>query len=454
MAKTKHARKKKYVNPVEQQRQQQAQYKRLFFEKLQNLCRQIGDASLYHVIPLREKEHIYLFRGAPLKVVAAPGAKIPKRMVDALTQTIKSQQVIMTLEVLKDSDQMMTFADYFLVGHPLEHILSQEETVFPGKERFDDYVSLRKKRREIYACGVEEICQTACHIFNDLEKKYLYTYTLRISVPAMESGIQIPQNTDIFGKEWMAFIKQDFRLHPIVTIGTYPLELRKIRMDDETHSVMQTGLMSYNKNGKQQLIPFTVSVDDLHINTPFSGLQLPVYIQQHALNRMKERIGFIVPTFYQMLLISALDYKEFIPIAANRLLMACFANNLKIGYFVAEIVDGIIMIRTFLLLTNSGTPEGNKLTKLTGLQIADHKYLSIDTLQGLANSDIEQNETICNLFREAGCGSILELCKKFNSEPEMMWLLDKSQQKNIIADLMTEYLKPASGGEEEYVEGA
>jgi hypothetical protein len=34
----------------------------------------------------------------------------------------------------------------------------------------------------------------------------------------------------------------------------------------------------------------------------------------------------------------------------------------------------------------------------------------------------------------------------------MMWLLDKSQPKNIISDLMTEYMKPnADNEDEEYV---
>ncbi|MDR0742878.1 MAG: hypothetical protein LBF05_00770, partial [Tannerella sp.] len=97
-----------------------------------------------------------------------------------------------------------------------------------------------------------------------------------------------------------------------------------------------------------------------------------------------------------------------------------------------------------------GTPEGEKLTKLTGLQAEDHKYLSIDTLQGLANSDIEQNETFCNLLRSASCGSILKLCRKINSDPTMMWLLDKSQSKNIISELITEYMKPNTN-DDEYV---
>jgi hypothetical protein len=62
----------------------------------------------------------------------------------------------------------------------------------------------------------------------------------------------------------------------------------------------------------------------------------------------------------------------------------------------------------------------------------------------------QENEAFCSLLRTAGCGSILELCKKINNDPGMMWLLDKSQPKNIISDLITEYLKPNTD-DEEYV---
>jgi hypothetical protein len=226
------------------------------------------------------------------------------------------------------------------------------------------------------------------------------------------------------------------------------LEVRKVDVDGETHSAIQTGAIYYRDN-EPKLQPFVVSLNDLHINTSFSKLALPIYIQQHALDRMKERLGLALPTLYRTILAESLLKKEFIPKGKNRLLMACFANDLKVGYFVAEIVDGIILLRTFLLLTNSGTPEGDRLSQLTGLQIEDRKYLSIDTLQGLANSDIEQNETICNLFRTAGCGSILELCEKINSESEMTWIVDKSQPKNIVADLISEYMKPSFDKEED-----
>jgi hypothetical protein len=436
MAKKKRA-KKKNISSVKQRREQDVRYQNVFLDKLRNLCIQIEDVSLFHQIPMLEKTLLYLFRGAPLKVVAAEGTKIPKRLLDGLIKIIKSQQLSMEMEVVAGSGKMMTFADYFLVGHALEYVMSKEDTVFPGKERFDNFLASKDTRMEIYGKGVDRICDMACWVFSDLEKNYLYTYTFDFSLAKVRGSIQ-----DLH--------KIDCRIHQKVIIGTYPLEVRKVSIDGETHSGIPLGGV-YPKGDEQIFNPLCLSIEDLHIDTPFSKLKLPIYIQQHAIMRMKERIGAALPCFYKGILVHGLTQKEYVPIAKNRFLMATFSEELKIGYFVVEIVEGIVLIRTFLLLTNGGTPEGDKLAKLTGLQTDDRKYLAIDTLQGLANSDIAQNEAICNQFRAAGCGSILELCKKINSDPAMMWLLGTSESKNIIADLITEYLKPNDDDDDEIV---
>jgi hypothetical protein len=451
MAKKKHAVRKKYVNVLEQQKQQKAQYKKFFFEKLRNLCKQIGDVSLYNLISPIERETLYLLRGAPFKIIVEKGAKIPRRLMDALAKIIKSQLLAMKLEVVKGSGQIMTFADYSLVGRALEsYVATQTEENYSGKEWFSKYIALRDEHRNAYAEGIEAVCAITCRFFEDMGEKILYTYNFEIYSLANDSNHAPQKNSPSFEKELNAYMGKDFRSHQKIIIGTYPLEVRKVTVGGETHSAIQMGAVHYEDKGSI-FYPYALSLEDLPINTPFVKLKLPIYIQQHAIDRMKERIGGLVPpAFYKFILTDALVRKKFILTAKNRLLIACFTNELKIGYFVAEMVDGIILIRTFLLLTNSGTPEGNKLAQLTGLETEDRKYLSIDTLQGLANSDIEQNEAFCNLLRSAGCGSILELCKKVNNEPEMMWLLDKSQPKNIISDLITEYLKPNTD-EEEYM---
>ncbi|MDR1676179.1 MAG: hypothetical protein LBR86_06910 [Tannerella sp.] len=447
MAKDKRARKKKYVNVAEQQKQQEIQYKKFFFDKLQNLCGQIGDVSLYSLIPLVEKILIYRFRGAPLKIRVAPGAKIQKMLMNALEKTIRSQQLVMKLEVVKESGQMMTFADYSTVGMAFEHHLTASDTNYPGKERFAGFAELREERERLYEEGILNICSMACWVFDDIGRKYLHTYSFETCMPAVDSGVRAPQGVSFNNREWKVFSEQDFRLHPVITIGTCPLEVRKVKIHGELHTAIQIGSVRY-EDDVPKLNPFILSPDDLHLSTSFSKTALPVYIQQHALDRMKERLVTTMPCFYRHILLDAFIRKEFIPISRKRLLITCFIENLKTGYFVAEKVDGILLVRTFLLLTNGGTPEGDRLAKLTGLETDDRKYLAIDTLQGLANSDIEQNETVCMLFHKAGCGSILELCKKINSDPAKMWLLDTSHPKNIIADLMTEYMKPNADNEE------
>jgi hypothetical protein len=355
----------------------------------------------------------------------------------------------MKLEVVKGSGQMMTYADYLLVGMSLEYHAGESDVDYPGKEQFAKYVELQEERECMYEKGILGICSLACWVFDDIEKKYLHTYDLETTVPSNKTCTPAPQGEANPNKrEWNKFASQDFRLHQKVIIGTYSLEVRKVKIDGETHSAIQVGTLFY-KDYKPKLHHFVLSLNDMNINinSPLAKLGLPVYIQQHALDRMRERLGLVMPAFYTSVLIEALMRKEVIPMTKNRMLIACFTDELKVGYLVAEVVDGIILIRTFLLLTNSGTPEGDKLSKLTGLQTDDRKYLAIDTLQGLANSDIAQNEAICNQFRSAGCGSILELCKKINNDPGMMWLLDKSQPKNIISDLITEYLKPNTDDE-------
>ncbi|MDR1680178.1 MAG: hypothetical protein LBS12_00110 [Prevotellaceae bacterium] len=441
MAKKKRTGKKKYVNPVAQRKQQDTQYFNFFLSKLRTLCRQVGDESLFQRIPHLEKLVMYRFRGAPLKIMAAPGAKIHPRMKDALSKLIKSQQSEIKYEVIRGSGEMMTYADHMIVGMSLEYHLGDEKIEdYPNRELLEQFLALRNERDCFFEDKLLEICSTACWFFDDMENKFLYSYKYDVYVPAIQSGAKIPEGMPPLPKVWKYLEENDYRGHPEITLDTYPVEWRKIDVNGELHTAIPAGFLHYT-NYEPTFIPFTFSPESPQKKAIKATSNLPVYIQKHAIGRMKERIGSFIPCIYKSILVEAILRNEITPITKTRMLIACCTEELKIGYFLAEILDGVLLIRTFLLLTNSGTPEGDKLAKLTKLKIEDRKYLAIDTLQGLANSDIEQNKAVCNLFCIAGCGSILELCKKINNDPQMTWLLDKSKPKNLIADLMSEYMQ-------------
>ncbi len=66
----------------------------------------------------------------------------------------------------------------------------------------------------------------------------------------------------------------------------------------------------------------------------------------------------------------------------------------KAGYFRVDIIEGVLLVRTFLFIPNNITPEGQLLEKNTGLQKLDKKYLAIRILD------------------KSGCNSLIELYKK------------------------------------------
>lgn len=134
-----------------------------------------------------------------------------------------------------------------------------------------------------------------------------------------------------------------------------------------------------------------------------------VYIQRHALHRLEERLG-IIPgvihySIYELFGDQEFDYHQ----KGEQILLAYRLYEVKLGYLVCDLVDDKIVIRTFLFLTNDGTPESKKLSRLTKLQLLDKEYLGIDTLEGFLSFNIGADERLSALFTEAGCGGLLDL---------------------------------------------
>ncbi len=89
--------------------------------------------------------------------------------------------------------------------------------------------------------------------------------------------------------------------------------------------------------------------------------------------------------------------------------VAYYLSDLKVGYFVVKLHGDKLVIHTFLFLTNNATPEGEKLNRLLNTDKKDKMYLDIDNLPSFNAYHIDQNEKLSELFKDAGCGSLLKL---------------------------------------------
>jgi len=103
----------------------------------------------------------------------------------------------------------------------------------------------------------------------------------------------------------------------------------------------------------------------------------PLYIEHHALNRFEERT-FSPKDYVQIYLAKAFIYgTPEVIVYRGQVLIACHCARHKVGYFLVSYHGDKWVIRTFLFLTNEGTPEGTKLKEIVGLEKEDAKYLMI-----------------------------------------------------------------------------
>jgi hypothetical protein len=102
---------------------------------------------------------------------------------------------------------------------------------------------------------------------------------------------------------------------------------------------------------------------------------LPVYIQMHALQRISERLDCIKTGMAHYFVYHSLKNGRIKKIQNDQYLIELHILDMKAGYLLAVVQDEMVIVRTFLLLTHNGTPEGAKLANYTGLKKED-KYTS------------------------------------------------------------------------------
>ncbi len=115
-------------------------------------------------------------------------------------------------------------------------------------------------------------------------------------------------------------------------------------------------------------IMINTGIQSAHVNPDALGIpgarfngDLDVYVQTHALRRLSERLDCIDPGVLQTHLFDSVDEPHACQQANGSFLIEYRLHGIKAGYLVADIVDAALVIRTFLFITNSGTPEGKKL---------------------------------------------------------------------------------------------
>jgi hypothetical protein len=126
-------------------------------------------------------------------------------------------------------------------------------------------------------------------------------------------------------------------------------------------------------------------------------------------------------------------------------------NEIKVGYLVADLKDDKLIIRTFLFLTQNGTPEGNKLVELYGLGKLDKSFLAMDKLSTFLTTDMCSDSNLSEIFQQAGCQYLLDIydnkkikdmsydhIKEFNVNEIIKYLGLDDKRSYLYKDIITQ----------------
>ena len=384
-----------------------------FFKKLKHTMAILGDDSAFDLLDKKRRLMIYCTRIRPFKVInPAEGKRASKAALQMLNDNL-TQLLQHTWVELNSQQIRINLYDFSIYAETLflfwDNVVNEEPDI---GERFHACFPIFEKDE-----------------FNEQRLKMLYMVERRLELLSWLFS-DFTSSTIRFAKEKLKENRPPFDLSPF--FNNYIVEQKKtetelLEIDGHRRTIFRVCL-----NAKQAFIPFTLTPEQLGLQGMMQKLPLKVFIQKHVIVRMEERLGKTFVHLSYLYIITSLLQAPLPAGKPNSLLFPMNEGNIRLGYLQADIIGDKLVVRTFLFVTNNGTPEGKKLQKLAGLAKLDKAYLGIDRLNTFITSDIKDHQQLRALFNQAGCGGLFQL--------NYSWMIKANKKQGACADRLACYL--------------
>ncbi len=410
-------RKKKKKRNLHQQKILRARHRNKFIRKIKHICALTGNREAFRMIPKDELTEIYKYRYRVPRL--EPEFKedwMPSQL--KITKMFFSYMLKERLVPVLPEGPLISLNDLFTAGYSLKGYLARlNDNKFPAaaslKQLMKPFTSFNNSNKEAIK-DLMFVLNSICLVAGDICSKI---YWSKIDI------IQDSENSAI--------------VYINITIHCEHVEQKVLLIDQVKRPVFKVGF-GLTEQGVDYI---TIPSSSLNTENKSLPTSLGVYVQSHAMQRLTERIDCLVkPLLHHHLYESFLEVKT-IPEGKNRYLIEYRIQGFKVGYFLASVEENILVLRTFLFLTNNGTPEGKKLYRNTGLKKLDKQYLAIDKASTFLASDIWNNPDLRKIFTESGCESLIGLSENddFNDETlKVSGLISKYMQLLSVESPETE----------------
>lgn len=286
-------------------------------------------------------------------------------------------------------DFRTTFTSVFLffitnpgnVGPHSVQILTEVYELFP-------------KYVDIWA-GVNKLCE---HFFDDI----------CTHISSLKYGIYYPKEELKSGPR--RDIDDNWATSPVFAFNVEIPERKTVAIEGKKREVYHMGFPEF-KNGVRWTTVASERLGFAH------GQSYPCYIQQHAIKRLVERIGIFSESVTVFQACLSMEHGKVLRIPGSDAYYFEFKiMDIKLGYLVVSLIDDILVVKTFIFVTQSGSPEGKRIETATGIKRADKDYIGMGTLKGFLSEDVAKNPKMALLLEKVGCTDLLKAYDVFSQK--------------------------------------
>ena len=375
-------------------------YLNMCYATTRHIFRAVGeDESLFDVFTKRQKQELFRIAVSPPYVSAMAGHKVPKSFI----RYIQENLIVSMKTTFFDEEIGLTWMDIMTVGQSLLVSFSAE-----GYTNILQQPQLEVVQR--LAAAFE-----AKNMF--VESQKMITDQVRISL--------------------MCLSQPNFRIYglapPKPVVSTKKMVIQH-RLYITTHECQSLRFNYHNRErnafrvvigplDETPILNATIAMSKL-----FPGIKhdriLNIYIQSHAIHRLKDRIDTLHPAIRNQVMTLSLIFSQRIVRASDgRLYIALVipdGNDAStVGYFAFTIDGDNLLVLTFLPLLSHRVPEGSLLRERLHLSPEDLKYLGMDKLSFFYDVDVKQIPLLKQvLFDELHLDYIRTLYSTFRSKDE------------------------------------
>lgn len=363
--------------------------KAAYFRQIDRLLEAIGARDALKYIPEREKERLYLFRFRDHKVKYAgsvPG--LPAKPIEVV-QKILDDYMHSTQFSFPGSDLKFSYAEYFSLALTLEFWAdSLNEKYVPQKQNLlatlQPLIDFNTDKENIVETGFDQLLEMLGATFSAHPYRVMTYFT----------------------------IESEIRSKPR-PFNRYVVRLNAVRAEVKVvkYPGYKRTFYAYISTSKGPIFP-KIKAGLIVPDSPTSEMEVALYTQPHVFDRLRERVDCFDAPVLKLLMDTSILEPETCVLSEGHALLTFSVFGYKLGYFVVELVDGVAVIKTFLFLTNDGTPEGKRLQKNLGLSKLDKAYICLDKLSTFVHSDLRNDPLICGILKESGCDLLLHIDPK------------------------------------------